>query len=126
MSTEAVRSGAAQRPAALALKTIVALHALGVFAQAVLAGQFLSGVDSTVVFHEVNAFVVLGLCLAQIVFSFVVKRLPIWFPVITVFVFLCEGLQMGTGYGRFLGVHIPLAILTFGLVLWQTMWSFGL
>jgi hypothetical protein len=106
------------------LRLTLAAHVLLVFAQAVFAGQFLSGSDGAVVFHEVNGWTLLGICAAQIVLSFLLKRVPLWFAISTVFVFLCEGLQIGTGYGRFLGVHVPLGILTFGLVVWQGVWVF--
>lgn len=104
------------------LRIVVVLHALGVFAQAVFAGQFMSGSDAAVQFHEVDAWILLGICLVQIAFAFSVKAAPLWFAVLTVLIFLFEGLQIGTGYGRFLGVHVPLAVLTFGAVSWQAVW----
>jgi hypothetical protein len=39
-------------------------------------------------------------------------------------IFLAEGLQIGTGYGRFLTVHVPLAVLIFGGLAAQTVWVF--
>jgi hypothetical protein len=111
---------AARRP--VILKAVVTLHALGVFAQAVFAGQFMSGSDAAVKFHEINGWILLGICLMQIVLAFRMKAAPLWFPISTVLIFLFEGLQIGTGYGRFLGVHVPLAILTFGGVLAQAVW----
>jgi hypothetical protein len=32
----------------------------------------------------------------------------------SIFIFLGEGLQIGTGYGRFLNVHVPLGVIIFG------------
>jgi hypothetical protein len=126
MSTEAaaVRAAIPEVPRPLPLRLILSVHLLLVFAQAVFAGQFLSGSDGAVLFHEVNGWTLAGICLVQIVLSFVLKRIPLWFAIVTVFVFLCEGLQIGTGYGRFLAVHVPLGILTFGLVVWQAVWAF--
>jgi hypothetical protein len=92
--------------------------------QATLAGQFLSGEDSAVKIHEVTGWVIAGICLIQIVIAVVVKTVPLWFVISSVAVFLGEGLQVGTGYGRFLNVHIPLSILITTFVIWQILWTF--
>jgi hypothetical protein len=107
------------------LKIVLLLHASGVLTQAVFAGQFLSGDDHAVAFHETVAYFVLGACLLQILFSIALKGAPLWFIISSVFAFLGEGLQVGTGYGRFLNVHIPLSILIMAGVMCQVMWSFG-
>jgi hypothetical protein len=39
-------------------------------------------------------------------------------------IFLCEGLQVGTGSGRFLNVHIPLSVVIAGAVVGQLVWAF--
>jgi hypothetical protein len=106
------------------LRIVLALHVLGVVIQATLAGQFLSGADAAVSVHEVTGWVVAALGLLQIILAIVSKNSPLWFVIASVGTFLGEGLQVGTGYGRFLNVHIPLAVLIFGLVVWQTIWVF--
>lgn len=93
---------------------------MGVLAEAVFAGQFLSGLDSPVLFHERAAWVILGLAVTQIVVA-LVARGPLWLVVSSIFVLLAEALQTGTGYGRFLGVHIPLGVFAFGAVTWQAV-----
>jgi hypothetical protein len=103
---------------------VLALHVLGVIAQATLAGQFLSGADVAVPLHEVTGWVVAALGLLQIILAMVARYVPLWFVIASVATFLGEALQVGTGYGRFLGVHIPLSILIFGLVIWQTIWIY--
>lgn len=106
------------------LRIIIAFHALGILIQAVFAGQFLSGADSAVVLHETTGWVVAGACLMQIVLAITVRSTPLWFVISSVLIFLGESLQVGTGYGRFLNVHIPLSILiTFG-VMAQAAWAF--
>jgi hypothetical protein len=110
--------------ASAALKTVLTLHILGVIVQATLAGQFLSGTDGAVPIHEVTGWIVATLGLLQIILAIVARSAPLWFVIASVGTFLGEGLQVGTGYGRFLGVHIPLAILIFGLVVWQTIWVY--
>ncbi len=108
------------------LRIVLPLHALGVLAQAVFAGQFLSGVESPVVFHAWTAWAILVLALAQVALSVAASFSggPVWFMLASVFVLVAEALQTGTGYGRFLGVHIPLGVVLFGVVLWQTIFIF--
>src|SRR5271156_6310085 len=48
------------------LRLVLILHALAVLAQAVFAGEFLSGVDSPVKFHEFTGWVVLSLAAMQL------------------------------------------------------------
>ena len=110
--------------AAAALKAVLTLHALGVLMQAALAGQFLSGADNAVPIHEVTGWIVAALGLFQIVLAILSRAAPLWFVIASVGTFLGEALQVGTGYGRFLGVHIPLSILIFGLIVWQTIWVY--
>ncbi len=104
------------------LRVILVLHALAVLTQAVLAGQFLSGIDRPVVFHEAIGWVIVSLSILQVTFAFLVTKMQrnsLWFVVVNFTVFLGESLQVVTGYGRFLGVHIPLGVIIFGTLVWQ-------
>ena len=104
------------------LRVILALHALAVFTQAILAGQFLSGIEQPVVFHEFTAWIILGLSCLQLIFAVLatgMRSKSLWFVIITVIIFLAEALQVATGYLRFLSVHIPLAVIIFGTLIWQ-------
>ena len=107
------------------LRVLLSLQALAVLTQAVFAGQFLSGVDAQVVFHERLGWVIFALSVAQIAVAAVLLRVgaPLWLLVASIFIFIAEGLQVGTGYGRFLGVHIPLGVFVFGVVTWLMLWS---
>jgi hypothetical protein len=100
------------------LRVVVALHALGIVTQAILAGLFLSGATEPVAWHERTAWVVVAIAAVQIVLAFV-QRAGLPLAITSVFLFVAEALQTGTGYGRFLGVHIPLGVLLFGAVMWQ-------
>lgn len=100
------------------LRVVITLHALGIVTQAVLAGQFLSGLIGPVVWHERVAWVVVGIAAIQVAAAFV-QRAGLALAISSVFMLLAEALQTGTGYGRFLGVHIPLGVLLFGAVSWQ-------
>ena len=108
------------------LRTVLALHALAVLTQAALAGQFLSGGESPVLFHEWTAWFVLVLSAIQIILALWLARIsgPLWVWVASIFIFILEALQVGTGYGRFLGVHIPLGVFVFGAVIWMMLWTF--
>jgi hypothetical protein len=110
----------------MALRFVLLLHALAVLTQAVFAGQFMSGIDSPVVLHEWTAWLVLALSGAQIVLALILIRAggPLWLVVASLFILIAEALQTGTGYGRFLGVHIPLGVFVFGALTWLTLWAF--
>jgi hypothetical protein len=98
-----------------------------VAAQAVFAGQFLSGGESPVRFHELTGFAVVALGAMQILTALLFKSprgAVAAFVMASALVFLAEGLQIGTGYGRFLLVHVPLAVLIFGGLTAQTVWVF--
>ena len=108
------------------VRGVLSLHALAVLTQAIFAGQFLSGVDAQVVFHAWTAWFILALSVAQIVAALALLRVggPLWLVVASIFILIAEGLQIGTGYGRFLGVHVPLGVFVFGVVTWLMLWSF--
>lgn len=110
------------------LRIVVGLHALGVAVQAVFAGQFLSGGDGSVRWHEATGWIVAAVCLAQILLA-AILRIPrkalLPFLLSSILILLAELLQVGTGYGRFLGVHVPLGVFLFGAVIAQTAWVFA-
>lgn len=107
------------------LRTAVALHLLSAIAQSVFAGQLLSGADGAVYRHEVLAWCLAGLCVSQIAVA-ALLRAPrggvLLFIVSSVLLLLAEGLQAGSGYGRFLEVHIPLGVLIAGCLAGQLVW----
>jgi len=106
---------------------VLAVHSIALFAQAALAGEFLSGTDGVVKFHEWAAWAVLGICAIQIIIAALAQRTggaSLWLLIGSVLVFLGEALQTGTGYGRFLRVHLPLGVVLFGAVTWQTIAQF--
>jgi hypothetical protein len=107
---------------AIALRSVLIAHTIALFAQSALAGEFLSGTDSVVKFHEWTAWIVLAVCAAQLVIVAVGLRsgeASLWLLMGTVLIFLAEVLQTGTGYGRFLRVHLPLGVIVFAAVSWQ-------
>jgi hypothetical protein len=106
------------------LRLVLVLHALAVLAQSVFAGQFLSGSDSQVKFHEVTGWIVLGISAAQILTAALLlnpRIASLWLLFGSVFIFLAEGLQIGSGYARFLDVHVPLGVIIFAAVSGQAI-----
>jgi hypothetical protein len=109
------------------LQFVLVCHTLSVFAQSVFAGQFLSGIDRPVKFHEWTGWAVLAISAIQIVVVAMLMRSgksSLWLFFGSILLFLAEGLQMGMGYGRFLDVHIPLGVIVFGAVTTQTISAF--
>lgn len=109
------------------LRVVLVCHVLAVFAQSVFAGQFLSGSDSSVQFHELTGWIVLVISAIQILLAAVLMRSDVtslWLVFGSIFLFLGEGLQIGTGYGRFLNVHVPLGVIIVAAVSWQTISAF--
>ena len=103
------------------------VHALVLFSQAGIAGEFLSGTDGVVKFHEFTGWILLALCALQILFAALALRsgtATLWLVIGSVLVLLAEGLQVGTGFGRFLRVHIPLSVVIFGVVMLQAVSQF--
>lgn len=102
-------------------------HTVCVFAQSALAGEFLSGTDSIVKFHEWAGWAILAICALQITLVAVMLRsshASLWLLIGSVLILLAEILQTGSGYGRFLRVHIPLGVFVFGAVGAQMMSQF--
>src|SRR5215813_3343585 len=104
------------KPRSGILRYVLVAHAVALFAQSAIAGEFLSGTDAVVKFHEWTGWGVLGICVIQIVVAVLALRsgaASLWLVIGTVLVLLAEVLQVGTGYGRFLQVHVPLGVIAF-------------
>ena len=100
------------------------LQALAVLVQGTLAGGFLSGMDSAVRQHEIGGWVTFSLALVQVgmVFFRPADVYGLWLRISSVTMVLADSLQLGSGYGRFSQVHIPLAVLIVGGLTWQILW----
>lgn len=115
---------AMKRATGFALRTALVLHSCALLAQPALAGEFLSGADHAVRFHEWLAWAILGLCSIQIVLAAFGLRTGVatyWLLIGSALLLLAESLQTGVGYGRFLRVHIPLGVIEFAVVVVQTV-----
>jgi hypothetical protein len=109
------------------LRAVLILHLLAAATQAVLAGQFLSGLDHSVAFHEQTGWGVAVLGLVQIL-TIVIFRSPrgdvMPFLLSSILILLAELLELGTGYGRFLSVHVPLGAMILAGLTAQLVWVF--
>lgn len=106
------------------LRFVLVAHSCALLAQSALAGEFLSGTDGVVKFHEWTGWAILGLCSLQVGLAAVAMRsghASLWLLFGSVFVLMAELMQIATGYLRFLQAHIPLGVIVFGAVLLQTI-----
>ncbi len=113
-----------KRATRFALRMVLVLHSCALLAQPALAGEFLSGTDPAVRFHEWLAWAILGLCSVQIMLAAFGLRTGVatyWLLIGSALLLLAEALQTGVGYGRLLRVHVPLGAVEFAVVLLQTV-----
>jgi hypothetical protein len=110
------------------LRVALVCQTLAVLTQSVFAGEFLAGSDGAVKFHEFTGWTILALAAVQVAVTGTLMRsgsTSLWLFFVSFFVFLAAGLQIGTGYGRFLSVHIPLGVIIFGAVTAQMIAVFS-
>jgi hypothetical protein len=110
-----------------ALRVVTVLHSLAFLAQPVFAGGYLMGDVDSLTLHDVNAFVIGGLDVVQLVCAIVFfwggrgRAWPIW---ASLAIALAVEVQVGMGYERLLVVHLPLGVsLTVAQIL-VTVWLF--
>jgi hypothetical protein len=109
------------------LRIVAVLHSLAFLIQPVFAGGYLMGDVDSLTLHDVNAFIITGLDVAQLVCAIVYfwggrgRAWPIW---ASLAVALAVEVQVGMGYERLLVVHVPLGVsLTVAQIL-ITVWLF--
>ena len=110
------------------LRAVVTVHLVAVLGQPVWAGLFLTGdVDAIAVHGTVGSLLAAwGLLTAGVALAYVVGgRGPLWVVPLAVAHFLATGFQIGAGYGRDLGLHIPLGVglVVVAVVLAAWVWS---
>ncbi|SEG91142.1 hypothetical protein SAMN05444920_107202 [Nonomuraea solani] len=120
MVTEVVkRSGYAT-----AFQVVAALSTLSVLAQAVTAGQLMSGGAESP--HGVGATAVHVLGLAQLVVAVLLWRPGRgagWPALVSLAVLLLGFVQSAMGGSGVVTVHVPLGMALFGLSVWLLVWS---
>ncbi|GAB1510443.1 hypothetical protein [Actinophytocola sp. KF-1] len=109
------------------LRSFAVLHSLCAVGQPVLAGIYLGGDVDAIAVHEINASVVSGLGIAQLVAAIVYvwagtgRAWPLWASLGLV---LAEQVQAGLGYEGIVAIHVPLGVTVIALQLLLTVWVF--
>jgi hypothetical protein len=111
-------------------RAVIALHALAVFTQPVLAGRFLIGDVAMLTVHGTIGTVVGVLGIVQLAVALVHRRIgrgP-WWPVLACLGLMLAGsVQAYLGFSRAVGVHVPLgvAVVTATVLLFIAAWRPG-
>ncbi len=127
IALEAVAAPSGPRATLLVLRSFAVLHSLCAVGQPVLAGIYLGGDVDAIGVHEINASVVAGLGLAQLVAAIVYvwagtgRAWPLWASLGLV---LAEQVQVGLGYEGIVAIHVPLGVTVIALQILLTVWVF--
>lgn len=105
---------------------VLGIHAAIAFTQSILAGAYLSGSLTAMEIHGILGsgltVVVMIQGVAALLFLYP-GRGPWWPLVASVILFFVEGMQVGFGYTRALGLHIPLGVAIITVVIAMFVWS---
>jgi hypothetical protein len=121
----AARSG--PRATLAVLRAVAVAHSLSMLAQPVFAGVYLSGDVDAMAAHNVNAIVVTGLDVIQLICAIAFtwkgrgRYWPIW---ASLAVAVAVEAQVGVGFERILAVHIPLGVSIIVAQVLITVWLF--
>lgn len=111
------------------LAVVLGIHAALAYTQSILAGAYLTGSLDAM---EIHGLIGSGLVVVTMIQA--VACLLFWFPgrgpwwplLVSIALFFVEGLQIGMGYARTLGVHIPLGVALImtitALFVWSLLW----
>lgn len=110
------------------LRLLLTVHLVAVLAQPVLAGRYLSGDVDAIAVHATigGTLAAVGLVVIAATLLYVLGgRGKLWAAPVSVALFLAVGIQIGAGYSRDLGLHIPLgvAIVVASVLLTIWVWS---
>lgn len=110
------------------LRAVLTAHLLMVLAQPWLAGRYLTGdVDAIAVHGLVGSLLAaVGMLAVAATLLYVLGgRGRLWVAPVAVALFLADGVQIGAGYARDLGLHVPLgvAITVSSVLLAAWAWS---
>jgi hypothetical protein len=107
------------------LRVIAVLHALAAVVQPMLAGIYLSGDVDAIDIHELNASIVMGLGLLQLIAAivFVWKgRGREWALYASIGILLAEVAQTGFGYAQLVALHLPLGVSIVSMLILLAVW----
>lgn len=126
--------GLVGRPIRWGFRTVISVHALSAFAQAVLAGGFLNGNYDMLGLHGgISATGVEILGYLQVVVAVLYWRPAggvLWPALASVAIAAAENVQITLGFDRTIGLHVPLGVVIIAamtvLATWAWRGSFGL
>ncbi|MBF8193738.1 hypothetical protein ITP53_50290 [Nonomuraea sp. K274] len=107
-----------------AFKAVTVLNTLSVLAQAVTAGQLMSGGDASL--HGLGAGAVHGLGLVQLIAAVLLWRPGRgagWPVPVSLAVLLLGFVQSMLGGSGAMAAHVPVGMTLFGLSVWLLAWS---
>ena len=118
MSQTRDRTG--RRADVAALRLVASVQPALLLLQAALAGQFLGGNQAAVGLHSANADLIQVLGLVQVVLAVVVwrRRGPAWPAAVSALLLLAIEVQFVMGFRQQVGVHVPLGVAIFGVMVW--------
>ncbi|UYM07061.1 hypothetical protein [Solicola gregarius] len=108
------------------LVVVLGVHAALAFGQSILAGMYLSGSLDAMEVHGAIGSSLVAVTMLQGVASllFLFPGGGPWWPLLAaVVLFFVEGLQIGMGYARTLGLHIPLGVAIIVVTIMMFVWS---
>jgi hypothetical protein len=110
------------------IRVIAVVLLAQVLVQAGLAGAFISGDVSLLGLHSANG-VLLELTSTALIPAAVLLLRPgrgPWWPIVfSVVLWFLVSAQIGFGFARLIGMHIPLGVAIFGMVCGLTWWAFS-
>jgi hypothetical protein len=118
---------AGPRRTLVVLRVLAVLHSVCILGQPMLAGMYLDGDVDALDLHEINASVVSGLGVCQLVAAIVYvwkgrgRAWPLWASLGLV---LAEQVQAGLGYGNVVAIHVPLGVSVVAMQILLTVWLF--
>ena len=107
------------------LRMAITAHLVAVLAQPILAGRYLTGDVDAITAHGAvgTSLAALDLLVIAAAVAYVAGgRGPLWVLPAAVLLFLAVGLQIGMGYARQLGVHVPLGVVVVTASVLFTAW----
>jgi hypothetical protein len=118
----------ARRWPIVVIRVLAVVVLLQVLIQAALAGGFVTGDVGLLGLHSANALLLAltsGALLPATVLLVRPGRGPWWPIVVSLTLFSTVVFQIGLGFARLVGLHIPLGVAVMGLTAALTWWAFS-
>ncbi|WP_329082000.1 hypothetical protein [Streptosporangium sp. NBC_01469] len=128
MSSPPAPTGRARVPAWIvwSLRVTATLHLVTVLGQAVIGGMFVTGKVDLLAHHNLNATVttvLVGLQLIAAITLWRPGRGPLWPLWVSALQVVLVNAQVALGLERLVAMHIPLAMVIFGMAVSMTTWT---